>query len=530
MAFGARRRTTRSCRPEPSWASRACCSGRRFRSSASSSLLRLGRRLPYRWRRGTREERFLRLACPYFAVALVGFTATCFFLNFAWLEPYYVLAAFVAALMGVIARRVKEQRMELHAAALRRKQPAPGGRRHRGEPVPVLPGQARYPRPLVMLPDGTAPARRPQFVVSGTDHRYRRRRTRGARGDALPRSGRLARGHLRHRQRPHSPVAPASPPARSPSPIPCVSPAHSRTTGGARVGRKVPDTSSRSARPPCLRSCRSVSCFPPGAIPWPGLETVRAICDKRRVLEAAPAFGIGVPRQVVLEACPRLRSLPELQLPRGRQAGSLRGRGGRCAPRSSVCATLRRRRNCSRCVAGYSAAAFPLLLQERVVGPGVGIFLLLWDGVLRATFAHRRLREKPPSGGVSVYRESIAADPDAGRALPPAARAFRLAGCCDGGVQGRRAHRDTDAHGDQRPLLGLAAARRRCRRGLPPAAPRVRRRAGPRRHPRRITSAPAFAGGGATSTSCCCASVDSSERPGPARRVARTPACRWPSS
>ena len=36
-----------------------------------------------------------------YSVVLVGFTATCFFLNFAWLEPYYVLGAFVAALMGV---------------------------------------------------------------------------------------------------------------------------------------------------------------------------------------------------------------------------------------------------------------------------------------------------------------------------------------------------------------------------------------------------------------------------------------------
>ena len=30
---------------------------------------------------------------------------------------------------------------------------------------------------------------------------------------------------------------------------------------------------------------------------------------------------------------------------------------------------------------------------------------------MRAVFAHRRLREKPPSGGVSVYRESVAPDP-----------------------------------------------------------------------------------------------------------------------
>jgi predicted ATP-grasp superfamily ATP-dependent carboligase len=40
----------------------------------------------------------------------------------------------------------------------------------------------------------------------------------------------------------------------------------------------------------------------------------------------------------------------------------------------------------------------------------MGIFLLLWDGNVRAEFAHRRLSEKPPSGGVSVYCESVAID------------------------------------------------------------------------------------------------------------------------
>ena len=36
--------------------------------------------------------------------------------------------------------------------------------------------------------------------------------------------------------------------------------------------------------------------------------------------------------------------------------------------------------------------------------------VLLWEGVLVAAFAHRRIREKPPSGGVSVLRESIPID------------------------------------------------------------------------------------------------------------------------
>jgi predicted ATP-grasp superfamily ATP-dependent carboligase len=52
------------------------------------------------------------------------------------------------------------------------------------------------------------------------------------------------------------------------------------------------------------------------------------------------------------------------------------------------------------------------LIQERVIGPGVGYFVLLDGGEPLAEFSHRRIREKPPSGGVSVYSESIAVRDD----------------------------------------------------------------------------------------------------------------------
>src|SRR6266516_3140513 len=64
--------------------------------------------------------------------------------------------------------------------------------------------------------------------------------------------------------------------------------------------------------------------------------------------------------------------------------------------------------SCRAVLAGLRDGAFPVLLQRRVQGPGEGLFGLRWDGRMVATFAHRRLREKPPEGGVSVYRESIA--------------------------------------------------------------------------------------------------------------------------
>jgi predicted ATP-grasp superfamily ATP-dependent carboligase len=57
-----------------------------------------------------------------------------------------------------------------------------------------------------------------------------------------------------------------------------------------------------------------------------------------------------------------------------------------------------------------SHPALPLI-QERLSGPGIGAFLLFNQGAEKAVFFHRRIREKPPSGGVSVLRESIIPDP-----------------------------------------------------------------------------------------------------------------------
>jgi predicted ATP-grasp superfamily ATP-dependent carboligase len=52
------------------------------------------------------------------------------------------------------------------------------------------------------------------------------------------------------------------------------------------------------------------------------------------------------------------------------------------------------------------------LVQKLVPGWGEGLFLLRWQKQTRAVFAHRRLREFPPTGGVSVLREGIPTDPE----------------------------------------------------------------------------------------------------------------------
>jgi predicted ATP-grasp superfamily ATP-dependent carboligase len=53
----------------------------------------------------------------------------------------------------------------------------------------------------------------------------------------------------------------------------------------------------------------------------------------------------------------------------------------------------------------------PFMLQEFIPGHGAGVFCLYDRGEPLAFFAHERLREKPPEGGVSVLCESRAVDP-----------------------------------------------------------------------------------------------------------------------
>jgi predicted ATP-grasp superfamily ATP-dependent carboligase len=53
---------------------------------------------------------------------------------------------------------------------------------------------------------------------------------------------------------------------------------------------------------------------------------------------------------------------------------------------------------------------FAPLIQEMIYGEGRGVFLFVWNGKLKAAFCHRRLREKPPWGGVSVLRDSVPYD------------------------------------------------------------------------------------------------------------------------
>ena len=85
--------------------------------------LRLRRRLPKSWLYGTESERFIYAATSFFAVAMVGFAVTSFFVSFAWMDPVYFMAALLTGLY--VAARV-----QMEESGRKPNRAAPGSPRH----------------------------------------------------------------------------------------------------------------------------------------------------------------------------------------------------------------------------------------------------------------------------------------------------------------------------------------------------------------------------------------------------------------
>ena len=158
-----------------------------------------------------------------------------------------------------------------------------------------------------------------------------------------------------------------------------------------------------------LLPCRDA--LAPTVIPFPDHTEFRALSDKEELLHVAHDLGIAVPRQLVIESREALpESFSAIRFPVVLKPARSVGEAGGVREKLGVSYAATAAELTAK-VRALPAAAFPLLVQERIEGDGIGIFLLTWRGKELARFAHRRRAEKPPSGGVSVYRESIRAEP-----------------------------------------------------------------------------------------------------------------------
>ncbi len=148
-------------------------------------------------------------------------------------------------------------------------------------------------------------------------------------------------------------------------------------------------------------------------LPFVSRDTFERVADKDRLIRLANELGVKTPRTLLLRSESDL-NLPELagftfpavlkplssELIVEEQEEVLRGKVYYLNSVEAVRETLRR----DWAKFGHQ---LPYLLQERIEGHGLGVFILALNGEQLTYFSHRRLLEKPPSGGVSVLSESI---------------------------------------------------------------------------------------------------------------------------
>ena len=145
----------------------------------------------------------------------------------------------------------------------------------------------------------------------------------------------------------------------------------------------------------------------PARIPAPAAQDYFRASDKAWLFERCREWSIPVPDGMVVPggALPedsRLEPLgPEWVV---RPALSWRWDGERWI--TGKVAAVRGRAELEAHVASDPACSHPYLVQRRIRGVGCGLFLSAHAGRLLAVFAHQRIREKPPWGGVSTLCRS----------------------------------------------------------------------------------------------------------------------------
>lgn len=151
--------------------------------------------------------------------------------------------------------------------------------------------------------------------------------------------------------------------------------------------------------------------FADTVIPWPSLDAFETLTDKRSLVRLAQVLGLPTPATCFARGPEKLAGLlagftfPVVLKP----YRSILWSGGRWLAASVHYATSLRQ--AQDIVASHEYFVHqPFLIQAYVRGEARGVFALYDSGRPAVFFAHRRLREKPPSGGVSVLSESVAVD------------------------------------------------------------------------------------------------------------------------
>ena len=146
-------------------------------------------------------------------------------------------------------------------------------------------------------------------------------------------------------------------------------------------------------------------------LPFPATECVARASNKAYVLQAAHELGVPIPATHIVESIEEALSVagtltyPAVIKPARSRVRTANGWVSTAVGYAATPEIFEQK------IRNLRAEEYPVLIQERIQGPGVGVFACFDNGKPIAWFTHRRIREKPPSGGVSVLRESAPLDP-----------------------------------------------------------------------------------------------------------------------
>ena len=158
----------------------------------------------------------------------------------------------------------------------------------------------------------------------------------------------------------------------------------------------------------------------------PETEQMQALGDKASLFRLAKRLGVSMPHTLFLnnnDELPSLvNSISEYPVVIKPSLSRIAVKGGFLTTNVTYAAD---RADLEAQYASSAALRFPSMIQEKIIGPGTGLFTLYATDHHLALFSHRRLREKPPSGGVSVVSESVPLD---GEMVEAAARLLSAVG------------------------------------------------------------------------------------------------------
>jgi predicted ATP-grasp superfamily ATP-dependent carboligase len=144
-------------------------------------------------------------------------------------------------------------------------------------------------------------------------------------------------------------------------------------------------------------------------IALPPHSAVETASDKYRTVEIARTLGIAVPPTWLVNSLADLHSLPEMEFPLVvKDRFSVRWKDGKAAFGSVTYA--HGKEDLEHKVGERVQAAGDVLIQQFVVGTGVGFSCFVTNEDVALPFAWKRIREVDPKGSASSCRQSIALD------------------------------------------------------------------------------------------------------------------------